>query len=152
MAECPAISSDDGVLGSDGTLVIEKVCVEDEQGNYYAPPRSALLIVPPEHQYTFLYQFGAHWIPSADALQSRGAANATMATCDTHGGSLEACSGGPTRPLEFTLSLQENVLSQSSNNGWGPNVRITSNLDLTVLLPSLGLNVAWSASYVTHEY
>ena len=163
--QCPTLDPSTTAVGPDGSVIIKKACVEDEEGNYYAVPFSdtsmGVLVVPPGHTYSFLYEFGSGWVPTAAAAAAAGAASAVVSTppppCEPsvvdYGGnntSVTAC-GGPVTytPVASTLSLRGDILVHTVTDPPPADHLVGSALDLRVLLPSRGLDIGFSANFLT---
>jgi hypothetical protein len=165
--QCPTLDPSLTAVGPDGSVVVEKACVEDDEGHYYAIPFSDTiateLVVPPGHKYAFVYQFGSGWVPTAAAAAAAGAASATVSTpippCNVSvvqygGGNATASTcGGPVTeiPVASTLSVRGNVVSHQLTDPPPAGHLVASALDLRVLLPMRGLDLGFSANFQTGD-
>ncbi len=163
--QCPTLDPSTTAVGPDGSVVIEKACVEDDEGKYYAIPFSDTatneLVVPPGHAYSFVYQFGSEWVPTAGAAAAAGAASAVVSTpappcavsvVNYSGGNATATAcGGPVTetPVASTLALRGHVLVHTVTDAPPAGHLVASSLDLRVLLPSRGLDIGFSANFQT---
>ena len=147
MSECPTLDPSVTAVGLDGSVVITKACVEDDQGSYYAIPfsdsSSALLVVPSGHKYSVVYEFGSGWVPDA-AVVAR-AAHAYLTTtgaCAASGGAAGgnaqavACVAMPQVPVASTATLQGNLLKHSLSGAPPQGAWVFSDLDFAVLYAS----------------
>ena len=163
--QCPTFDPSTTAVGPDGSMIIEKACVEDDEGKYYAIPFSdtsaGVLVVPPGHTYSFVYQFGSGWVPTAAAAAAAGAASAVVSTpdppCDVSainysgGNGMATACGGPVTetPVASTLAVRGDVLTHTVTAPPPAAHVVTSTLDLRVLLPSRGLDIGFGANFET---
>ena len=167
LAQCPTLDPSTTAVGPDGTVVIEKACVEDDEGKYYAIPFSdtagGFLVVPPGHTYSFVYQFGSGWVPTAAAAAAAGAASAVVSTpppsCDvsvvdySSGNATATACGGPVTatPVASILAVRGNLLVHTVTGPAPAGHLVASTLDLRVLLPSRGLDIGFGANFLTGD-
>ncbi len=167
--QCPTLDPSTTAVGPDGSVVIEKACVEDEEGRFYATPFSdtaaGVLVVPAGHTYSFVYEFGSEWVPTAAAAASAGAASAVVSSpappcsvsfVDFDGGNATATAcGGPVTdtPVASTLALRGDLLVHTVTAPPPAGHLVASSLDLRVLLPGRGLDIGlgFSASFQTGD-
>ncbi len=165
--QCPTLDPSTTAVGPDGTVVIQKACVEDDTGKYYAIPFSdtaaGFLVVPPGHTYSFVYQFGSGWAPTAAAAAAAGAASAVVSTppasCDVsvidygNGNASATACGGPVTetPVASTLAVRGNLLVHAVTDPPPAGHLVASSLDLRVLLPSRGLDIGFSSNFLTGD-
>jgi hypothetical protein len=165
--QCPTLDPSTTAVGPDGSVVIEKACVEDEEGRFYAIPFSdtaaGVLVVPTGHTYSFVYEFGNEWVPTAAAAASAGAASAVVSTppppcalsvVDYDGGNatVTACGGPVTEtPVASTLAVRGDLLVHTVTAPPPPGLLVSSSLDLRVLLPGRGLDIGFSGSFQTGD-
>jgi hypothetical protein len=165
--QCPTLDPSTTAVGPDGSVVIEKACVEDEEGRFYATPFSdtaaGVLVVPAGHTYSFVYEFGNGWVPTAAAAASAGAASAVVSTppppctvslVDYDGGNATATAcGGPVTetPVASTLAVRGDLLVHTVTAPPPAGLLVSSSLDLRVLLPGRGLDIGFSANFLTGD-
>lgn len=165
--QCPTLDPSTTAVGPDGSVVIEKACVEDDAGKYYSIPFSdtatGVLVVPPGHTYSFVYRFGSEWIPTAAAVAAAGAGGVVVSTplapCDIsvveysgQNATATACGGPVTQtPVDSSLTLRGDVLTQTLTAAPPAAHLVQSTLDLRVLLPSRGLDIGFAANFQTGD-
>jgi hypothetical protein len=167
--QCPTLDPSTTAVGPDGSVVIKKACVEDEEGRFYAIPFSdtaaGVLLVPTGHTYSFVYEFGNEWVPTVAAAASAGAASAAVSTppppctvsvVEYDGGNATATAcGGPVTetPVASTLAVRGDLLVHTVTAPPPAGLLVTSSLDLGVLLPGRGLDtgLGFSANFQTGD-
>jgi hypothetical protein len=165
--QCPMLDPSLTAVGPDGSVVIEKACVEDDEGHYYSIPFSDTvateLVVPPGHKYAFVYQFGSGWVPTDAAAAAAGAASASVSTpiapCSVSvvqysgGNAAASACGGPVTetPVASTLTVHGNLVVHQVTDPPPAAHLVSSTLDLRVLLPLRGLDIGFGANFQTGD-
>jgi hypothetical protein len=143
--DCPKLDRSVTATGPDGSVIIEKACVVDDQGKYYVIPFSdtdtGVLVVPNGHKYSVVYQFGSEWVPHVTDLTN-------VAEAELHPTHFESCSTKtleedramcqpePITPEASTVELHGNVLTHSMTDPLPPDVWAFSNLSFGALYPT----------------
>jgi hypothetical protein len=169
-ADCPALDASVTATGLDHSIVIAKACVKDDAGKYYAIPFGASqgspLLLPPGHKYAFVYEFGAGWVPTADAAASAARAYVTAYVAPTGvtpavpasgNATAEATPAASTQDVSSTVALDGDVLTHTLTDAPPDGVWVFSQLDFTRLYaayiaahpePWIG---GFSANFVTRD-
>jgi hypothetical protein len=138
---CPELAANVTLTSGNGDVVITKVCIRDELGDYYPPgfydsppPPPGLTVVPAGHTYAAVYVFAPGYTPLASAVSSSGT---VYAAPDNIYGSTSGClslpEDDPSNLVGSNTTLDGSTLTQQLSEEIGSGEQVAVSLNVSAI-------------------